>query len=689
MKVTKQNKGNVGNFKEMGAEDMHDQEKESSMNEEREHSYKGYQMEKIDFNKDDKKKLLAQVQKEYKFSTRELKSWIDKNLRRLKLYNNQTRKEEHVGEPLIYTHIDTWLASLYDDRMDMQFIPREEGDIKTAENTTKVAEYDYELMDMEDVDREQEWDALFFGYGLVDWLEFDSVKKCPAPYVLDPLCFYYDTLGNSIDGNVAGKSGFRFLGWDMFLSAKEIEANPLLGEEAIKLMKGNKGDDNSNKTKARRERMIALGGDYSQMDDDLNNNTIYQVVQWRTFWDGKRIVVMLSPDLKEVLGATFLPEYEDEDGNTASTWWVSCKRFSPMSHQFKGVSLPDLLEDKQRKKAELLNDTLKLARATVFGNYAYDKTKIDNNVDLGFGYDKWIPVNGDPASAIRPVQKDVPFTGLMDNMLNYLDVSAQKASATSEMTQGILSKDNRTASELNLMAQMTQIRYSLVAKSFASGDRDGLRLWYLSYKINFDEGLGEKIVRIGGVGGYTEYRKVTGKEMICKIDPDIKVESTDLARAKKQREFGMVSQVAEITLQDKDADKRGLEKHLYYLAGVDQDTIDMILPPTTDELIARDQNEMINAGKKPPILPNDNHLVHIREHRRAIENPIKKAHIEAHYQALRLIQANPALQPTANEAGMQTGETAPVPAEGAGANSPVPVAPSPSQEATLNNQAMQ
>ena len=130
--------------------------------------------------------------------------------------------------------------------------------------------------------------------------------------------------------------------------------------------------------------------------------------------------MLLTPDIDSVLGAKILPV--DDKGKPLS-WWVAAKRINPQPHQFKGVSLPDILEDKQRKKAVLVNDILNLARLSVYGSHAFNRNLIKNINDLKWGYDKWIAVDGDPRSAIAPVYKDSPNLNTLDNMLNYLDVS--------------------------------------------------------------------------------------------------------------------------------------------------------------------------------------------------------------------------------------------------------------------------
>jgi hypothetical protein len=126
------------------------------------------------------------------------------------------------------------------------------------------------------------------------------------------------------------------------------------------------------------------------------------------------------------------------------------------------------------------------------------------------------------------------------------------------------------------------------------------------------------------------------------------------------------------------------------LAGLDRDEIDEVLPPSNDELIARDQNDMIGKGKMPPILVNDNHLVHIRIHREATENKQKVIHISAHLEAMRMEQQNPSLVPQ-QEAGMQEGQT-PVNgqtlATSGGASQASITGQQPSQQANLSNNAV-
>ena len=609
----------------------------------------------LELEQEDEKKLLVQVKAEYDFATRGLDAWIDKNLKRLRLYNNQKRDDDLVGEPLLFTHMNTWLASLYDDELDKVWIAREDGDIESAENLTNVADYDVELMGKRELDLNILWDALFYSYGLVDMLEFDIDKKCPAPSVIDPTSFYYDTLSSSIDGNSVNKGGMRFLGWTLYMSQREVENSLFLNADALDKLKKVSKKESNKQEEARRMRIEALGGDIVHFDNnEMNDNNVYEVLQWRTWWDGKKVSLLLTPDIDSVLGAKILPV--DDKGKPLS-WWVAAKRINPQPHQFKGVSLPDILEDKQRKKAVLVNDILNLARLSVYGSHAFNRNLIKNINDLKWGYDKWIAVDGDPRSAIAPVYKDSPNLNTLDNMLNYLDVSAQTASATPSLQQGVLSEQQRTLGELQLVSESSKTRYSLALKSIASGDKDFWNLWYLSYKVFFNEGLGEKVIRISG--STRSFRSISKKDITCKIDPDVKITSRALSEASKARKFAQYAGILNMIMQDPDADKRAGFKYGMHLISMDKDEIDNILPPTRDEVIAKEQNDMMDRGEIPPFLENDNHRVHIRVHKEAKDSKIKDNHIMLHIKALKMEQINPALNPDQNELGMGEEQIAP------------------------------
>ena len=77
------------------------------------------------------KTLIEQIETEYQLSWWYMKPKFEEWGKRLKLYNNQKRDKTAVGDPLLFTIHQTVLASLYDDRLGIEFLPRERGDEET------------------------------------------------------------------------------------------------------------------------------------------------------------------------------------------------------------------------------------------------------------------------------------------------------------------------------------------------------------------------------------------------------------------------------------------------------------------------------------------------------------------------------------------------------------------------------
>ena len=153
--------------------------------------------------------LIDQVTAEYDIAHRYMKPKWDEWALRLKLYNNQKRDKEAIGDPLLFTIHQTVLASLYEDRLTVEFGGRETGDEDTAENLTLVAEFDYDEMEKDQLDYDWDWDTLFFGRGLMLNMEFDRDIKAPMPEVIDPMTFLRDPNAKSVQGDRKGRGAIR------------------------------------------------------------------------------------------------------------------------------------------------------------------------------------------------------------------------------------------------------------------------------------------------------------------------------------------------------------------------------------------------------------------------------------------------------------------------------------------------
>ena len=98
------------------------------------------------------------------------------------------------------------MSNLYDDKMQVKFVPNEELEQKQVQTLNTLAQNDYQQMGMKALDYDWTWDTLFFGRGYMETLRFDPVRKIMQPHVINPLVFGYDPF---FAGDARGASAWR------------------------------------------------------------------------------------------------------------------------------------------------------------------------------------------------------------------------------------------------------------------------------------------------------------------------------------------------------------------------------------------------------------------------------------------------------------------------------------------------
>src|SRR5881392_465528 len=91
--------------------------------------------------------VVKQHDEEYIAAERYMREWKDKKRIYLKLYINQRKNPKKVGDTLMFSTHQTILASLYKDRLDTDWMGREEEDEDRAEGLNALWEFDYDEAD--------------------------------------------------------------------------------------------------------------------------------------------------------------------------------------------------------------------------------------------------------------------------------------------------------------------------------------------------------------------------------------------------------------------------------------------------------------------------------------------------------------------------------------------------------------
>lgn len=581
------------------------------------------------------KKIIAQVNEEYEVAYSHTEAKRAVMLARLQLYNNQRRDADAVGDPLMFTVFNTVLAALYDDRLMATWEGRGgDGDEDVEEHLNGLTEYDYEVMEKEIIDYMWDWDAAFFGRGLLLMMDFDRKGiMAPVPEVIDPTTWIRDPRASSVNGDFRGKEGMRFGGYET--GSTYYELDNLSGYFNIKSLRKDKSIK-SLLGKAREARSTAQGTEnFPQKEETLGkyNNYEFQLLNWFTSIQGDRYLVTLG-NSRSVLNRLVKLDY-------GGRWPVIDRVLYPMAHDWDSVSVPDLTEDKQRMRAVLLNLGLISAKADAMPRYLYDKTRIKNKNDLNYRSNKYIGVDGRVDNAMLPVQKN-SVQQYIAAVMDILDMAAQRATATPEIQQGVPSSQQRTLGELQLVSSKVDTRYSMSAKIFGWSERAFWRQWYRQYKLHFKDKIDEKVIRIQGAMTST-WRTLTRENIIADVDPDVKIESRVISEAKRIQEQQAFDSFAGLALQDPENNRRFILKKAAKLRGLKKEEIDMIFPPTVDEMQAEDENELLNAGKLPPVKVEDDHKTHIYIHSKAVQNAQTMAHVLTHKEAMLIKRDRPDL----------------------------------------------
>lgn len=568
--------------------------------------------------------IVKQIREEYDLSFPYNQSKRAKNLTRLKLFNNQMREDKAVGDPLMFTVFNTVLADLYDDRLNSLWEGRGgRGDEDVEDNLNALAEFDYDVMQKSELDYFWDWDTLFFGRGLVLNMDFDRSegKMCPIPETIDASTFIRDPRATSVNGNAAGKGSMRFGGYEV--GATYYELKDLPGYFNINALKKGKEEKNDLVDELRAAHQQAQGLEQNTAKEEAlgkRQNYEFRLLNWFTTIKGKKYLFTLGNN-RTVITRMIKLDYNGK-------WPINDRTLYPMASSWDGVSIPDLTEDKQRARATLLNISMESAKGEVTPTYLYDQTKIKNKNDLNFRINKFIPVDGDPTGSLMPVQKSSAHT-YASLIMEVLDVSAQRATAATEIRQGIQSKGSTTLGEQQLATAGGDKRFGMSAKIFGWSERAFWLQWYVLYKKHFKDDIDEKTVRIQGAMAPI-WRELTRENIISTVDPDVRIESKVISEAKRQREQQNFNGYLVLALQDPTVNRRFLQKKGAKLNGMTKEEINLAWPKTIDELQAEDENILLNDKKLPKVSVHDDHLAHIDIHSKANQNAWSMAHILQH-----------------------------------------------------------
>ena len=142
----------------------------------------------------DKVSTLGDISTKYMDSFQFLQTRKKRQANQLKLLVNLQKGDQSIASTLLLTLFNRVMSSVYDDKLQIKFLPSQgiTQDQINAYNT--LAQSDYLEMDKAKLDYDWCWDTLFFGRGYMETYQFDKKRKIMNPHVINPLVFGYDPI---------------------------------------------------------------------------------------------------------------------------------------------------------------------------------------------------------------------------------------------------------------------------------------------------------------------------------------------------------------------------------------------------------------------------------------------------------------------------------------------------------------
>jgi len=554
------------------------------------------------------------IQSRYSESFEFLQARKKRQAAQLTLLSNMKRQDENIASTLILTLFNRTMAGLYDDKIQVKFIPSQGINQNQINSYNLLAQSDYQEMDKARLDYDLCWDALFFGRGYMETIRFDMKKKILQPHVINPLNFGYDPYFNE-------PQEWRYY-WKWITKSK----NELKKLEKGGLLK-----------KEFEVKQIATGVDPYLWDYKVKRDTaregvapamesydgdIYQILEFygyddngdkAVFWTDKNFTKIIYEKKLDLNDGDEIIMPDGKGVSKGSNWPIVVKEAFRVPHQSLPISVADLLEDKHRAKSVLLNLCYIAAKDTANPLYGYNPDKVrDISQFLNRQINQHIPM--DDETSAWPLAKSSAMSADLQAFIQYLDAEAEEPMGAGRPMQSTASQGTGTATQAAIDQQLNDMASSLQSKVLQFGEAEFWSQWFHRYAKNAEQ-LKEKTANIIGVKGVDSHI-ISLKDFNADFPPGVLIYSAKEAEYKnlvKRRDWMQLYPALAQTL-DPDG-MRNFQKHVFFpLMVEDPASIDVMLPKTLDEIDATEENESLGKGRMEDVLETDNHTTHLYTH---------------------------------------------------------------------------
>lgn len=547
------------------------------------------------------------------------------------LLNNLQRGDENIASTLLLTLFNRILSNLYDDKMQVKFIPGEEMDQRRINSLNILAQNDYREMNKAKLDYDWSWDTLFFGQGWMETLRYNKKRQMMEPHVINPLVFGYDPYFENVQ---EWRYYWKWLSKDKWEIKKLIKNKTITGVTDITEIPSGIDSylwDFKIKMDAAKKA--------TAMPTESINGDVYQILEFYGYDDdGDKAVFWTDRSFSKILMEEKLDLKDAADGK-GSKWPIVKKEAFREPHSSVVFSIADLLEDKHRARSVLLNLAFIAAKDKANPLYVYNPDNV-NDITAFFSrqVSQHISVKDTKGGAVAPLNTADPMTAGLSAFMQMLSQEANDPVGTG-MALSPAKKGKQSATETAIQQQLNDLAQSLQSKVMQFGEEEFWSHWW-HRKRRYSKKGDIQVAAITGVKGMTFEKIDLGETMASRFPPGVMVFSAKEAEYKElvlRRDLmSLYPQLQESLGPD---GMRNFNKHVFLPKFLnDPSMVDVMIPDSLDEIKANDENDMLADGNMVDVGEGDNHSQHIYIHYMAKKTWETWAHIMWHEELLSMQQ---------------------------------------------------
>lgn len=561
------------------------------------------------------------------------------------IFFDQRKEKESIGDTTFFNVVWAYMARTYTERPISTFEAKEFNQMQKyfVDNLNAVKDTDLESEDFENMRFQMKFDTYRYGAGIAALTWWDWVAKRPIFEVVKPQCVIPDP-----DGDYQSKI-FNFIGFETQKRKDQLPDD--YDKEALQFTKKITANEASLKSA---NNVLDISND--------SNNPVYDVYYHFTTYEGEKYLVVTGNNDSVILYMEKLEPVtkEEKKENNLIPFPVLINNWRPDRSTIFGQRLATVCKNIQMAIVLIQNLRYKKDKAELYPMYLYNTRLIKRPADLDMGFNKFIPTNPDDGeninNAIAPFPKDVRSDNseTITDMLQ-TNLSRSTSGIGGNVANGTTPETRQTLGVQEMVQNSTDVSIALDDKIQSWFDRDFLRLWLRSYLENFKAG-DKKIAKIKTGMGFVN-QQLTREQFLGYVEVSVKVISSSEKEKDMLKDRTALNNTFAI-LQGIERPKIAQDLHAREVLesnGIESQKANVFVPQSPQEIIAYQENILLNQGISLPINETDDHLTHLLINDGCLDTVAKSLHMQAHLDAYTRIQAT---QPKLNEGMVEADQSA-------------------------------